>query len=148
MTQKCHLCTITQLCQAISSQLRHLSTVGKKLLKSSVSPTCPHNMVNFGPLTAEICWRVWGHPSKFQRVSCLGSITAQHSSSGRQPDFAVLNRGLSANLECMPELCCMRLTENTGCVNDAKMPSVHHHTTLSGYIFATKALIDSRKKSC
>jgi len=92
MTQKCHLCTITQLCQAISSQLRHLSTVGKKLLKSSVSPTCPHNMVNFGPLTAEICWRVWGHPSKFQRVSCLGSITAQHSSSGRQPDFAVLNR--------------------------------------------------------
>jgi len=24
-------------------------------------------MVNFGLLTAEICWRVWGHPSKFQR---------------------------------------------------------------------------------
>jgi len=34
-----------------------------------------------------------GHPSKFQRVSRLGSVTARHSSSGRQPNFAVLNRG-------------------------------------------------------
>jgi len=29
-----HLGTITQLCQAISSQLRHISTIGKKLLSS------------------------------------------------------------------------------------------------------------------
>jgi len=34
-----------------------------------------------------------GLPSKFQRVSSLGSITARHSSSGRQPNFAALNRG-------------------------------------------------------
>jgi len=34
-----------------------------------------------------------GHPSKFQRVSRLGSVTARHSSSGRQPKFAALNRG-------------------------------------------------------
>ena len=27
--------------------------------------TCPHNMVNFGPLTAEIGWRVWGTPENF-----------------------------------------------------------------------------------
>jgi len=27
-----------------------------------------------------------------------------------------------------------------------KSPSGHHRTTLSGYIFATKACIDSRKK--
>ena len=49
-----HLGTIAQLCQAISSQLRHLSTIGKKLLSSDMFSTCPHNMVNFGPLTAEI----------------------------------------------------------------------------------------------
>jgi len=48
-------------------------------------------MVNFGLLTAEIDWRVWGAPS--YRVSRLGSVTAQHSSSGRQPNFAELNRG-------------------------------------------------------
>jgi len=29
-----------------------------------------------------------------------------------------------------------------------KLPSVHHHTTLSGYIFATKARIDNWKKIC
>jgi len=34
-----------------------------------------------------------GHPCKFQRVSRLGSVTARHSSSGRQPKFAALNRG-------------------------------------------------------
>ena len=44
-----HLCTIPQLCRAISSQLRHVSTIGKKLLSSNISSTCPHNMVNFGP---------------------------------------------------------------------------------------------------
>ena len=50
-------------------------------------------MVNFGILTAEIRWRVWGTPSKFQRVSRLDSVIARHYSSGRQPDFAPLNRG-------------------------------------------------------
>ena len=60
-----HLRTIAQLCRAISSQLRHTSTIGKNLLNSNVSATCPYNMVNFGPLAAEICWRVWGTPANF-----------------------------------------------------------------------------------
>ena len=34
-----------------------------------------------------------GRPCKFQRVSRLRSVTARHSSSGRQPNFAALNRG-------------------------------------------------------
>ena len=35
-----------------------------------------------------------GHPRKFKRLSRRGSVTARHSSSGRQPDFAAaLNRG-------------------------------------------------------
>jgi len=34
-----------------------------------------------------------GHRCKFQQVSRLGSVTARHSSSGRQPNCAVLNRG-------------------------------------------------------
>ena len=32
----------------------------KNLLNSDTSSTCPHNMVNFGLLTAEICWRFMG----------------------------------------------------------------------------------------
>ena len=55
-----HLCTVVQqLCRAVSSQLRHISTVAKKMLNSNASSTCPHNMVNFGPLTAEIGSGVW-----------------------------------------------------------------------------------------
>jgi len=53
-----HFGTIAQLCRAISSQLRHVWTIGKKLLNIDPSSTCPLNMVNFGLLTAEICWRV------------------------------------------------------------------------------------------
>ena len=37
----------------------------KNLLNSNTSSTCPNNMVNFGLLTAEICWRVWGTPANF-----------------------------------------------------------------------------------
>ena len=55
-----HLGTIPQLCRAISSQLRHVSTMGKNLLSSNMSSTCPHNMVNFGSLAAEIGLPVWG----------------------------------------------------------------------------------------
>jgi len=41
------------------------STIGKKLVKQQYLPTCPYNMVNFSPLTAEIRWRVWGTPANF-----------------------------------------------------------------------------------
>jgi len=34
-----------------------------------------------------------GHPCKFQLVLHLGSVTDPHSSSGRQLNFAALNRG-------------------------------------------------------
>ena len=34
-----------------------------------------------------------GHPSYFQRLSRIGSVTARQSSSERQPNFAALNRG-------------------------------------------------------
>jgi len=43
----------------------------------------------------------------------------------------------------MSEMRCTQLAENTGRNNS---PSAHDRTTLSGYIFATKACIDNRKK--
>ena len=57
--------TTAQLCRAVSSQLRHVSTIGKNLLNIDTSPTRLLSMVNFGLLTAEICWRVWGTPANF-----------------------------------------------------------------------------------
>jgi len=47
-----------------------------------MSSTCPHNMVNFGPVAAEIDPVVLGTPCKFQRVSRLDSVTAQHLAVG------------------------------------------------------------------
>jgi len=43
-------------------------------------------------------------------------------------------------------MCCTRLAGNTRRKNDAKIAiCTHQRTTLSGYIFATKAYIDNRK---
>ena len=87
-----HLGTIANF---VGLYLRNQGThrQSEKLLSSNISSTCSHNMVNFGLLAAEICWRVWGTPCKFQRVSRLGSVTARHSSTGHEPNFAALNRG-------------------------------------------------------
>jgi len=46
----------------------------KNLLNSNTSSTCPDNMVNFGPLTAEICWRVWGTPANFNGFRVLAAL--------------------------------------------------------------------------
>jgi len=46
----------------------------KNLLNSSISPTRPHNMVNFGPLTAQTRWRVWGTPANFNGFRVLESL--------------------------------------------------------------------------
>jgi len=69
-----HLGTITQLCQAISSQLRHISTIGKNLLNNNISPIRPYNMVNFGPLAAEISSGVWGTQANFNRFCTLAAL--------------------------------------------------------------------------
>jgi len=62
------------------------------MLNSSIFPTCPYNMVNFGPLAAEIIVLVWGTPSNFNRFRVLiallhGTLVVGVSQT------AVLNRG-------------------------------------------------------
>jgi len=68
-----HLGIIAQLCRAISSQLGH-RTIGENLLSSNISSTCPHNMVNFGPLAAEIGPVVWGTPANFNGFRVLVAL--------------------------------------------------------------------------
>jgi len=46
----------------------------KNLLNTDTSSTCSHNMVNFGLLTAEICWRVWGTPANFNGFRVLAAL--------------------------------------------------------------------------
>jgi len=53
----------------------------KNLLNSSISSTYPHNMLNVGPLTAEIGWQVWGSLRVKLPVQKMESVTiCTHSS--------------------------------------------------------------------
>jgi len=59
----------------LSSQLRHVSTIGKKnLLSSNIFSTWPYNMANFGPLAAEIVALVWGTPANFNGFRVLPAL--------------------------------------------------------------------------
>ena len=49
-------------------------TMGKKLLNSNASCTCPHNMANFGPLTVEIGSAVCGTPANFNGFRVLVAL--------------------------------------------------------------------------
>jgi len=46
----------------------------KNLLSSNMSSTFPHNMVNFGPLPAEIGLPVWGTPANFNGFRVLAAL--------------------------------------------------------------------------
>jgi len=64
----------------------------KKLLNTNTSSTCPDNMVNFGLLTAEICWRVWGTPANFNGFRVLAAFL-----------HGTLVVGVSQTLRCWTE---------------------------------------------
>jgi len=73
-----HLGTIAQLCRAISSQLRHISTIRKKVVKQQY---VLHMSPQYGELRPTSGWdrlTCLGYPCKFQLVSRLGSVTARH----------------------------------------------------------------------
>ena len=46
----------------------------KNLLSSNISSRCPHNMVNFGLLAAEIVSSVWGTPANFNGFRILAAL--------------------------------------------------------------------------
>jgi len=54
----------------------------KNLLNSDNSPTCPHNMANFGALAAEICSRVWGTPANFNGFCVLAALLHNFLAAG------------------------------------------------------------------
>jgi len=62
----------TTLSGWIFATIRHVSTVGKNLLNSNTS-TCPDNIVNFGPVAAEIGSGVLGTPANFNGFRVLSA---------------------------------------------------------------------------
>jgi len=97
-----HLGTIAQMCRAISSQLRHISTIGKKLVKQQYVLQMSSQYGELRPTNGWDRFGSLGHSSKFQRVSRLGSITARQWNSERQPNFAALNSGPHLSSEGRP----------------------------------------------
>jgi len=78
----------------------------KNLLSSNISSTCPYNMVNFGPLAAEIVSLVWGTPGNFNGFRLLATLL--HATLlvgghhvGHWPTFLVS----TINVYGMPNLC-------------------------------------------
>jgi len=51
------------------------------VINSIISSTHSHNMLNFGPLTAEIGWRVWGTPANFNGFRVLASLLRRRRST-------------------------------------------------------------------
>ena len=72
----------------------HISTLEKKLVKQQYLPhtSHPHNMVNFGPLVAEIGWRVWGTRANFNGFRILPALLHDTLEVGVS-QTAALNRG-------------------------------------------------------
>ena len=69
-----NLCTIAQLCRAMSSQLRHVSTIGKKVVKQQyLLYMCPQ-YGELSPLAAEIVSLVWGTPANFNGFRVLAAL--------------------------------------------------------------------------
>ena len=64
----------------------------KNLLSSNMPSTCSHNVVNFGPLAAEIDPVVWD-TSQISTGFASWQRYCMASSSGRQPNYTALNRG-------------------------------------------------------
>jgi len=53
----------------------------KNLLNGNISSICFHNMVKFGLLMAEICWRVWGTSAYFNGFCVLASLLHRRCST-------------------------------------------------------------------
>jgi len=64
----------TTLLACIYAAKEYIDNWKKNLLNTDTSSTRPHNMMNFGLLTAEICWRVWGTPSHCNGLRVLTAL--------------------------------------------------------------------------
>jgi len=69
-----HLSTIAQLCRAISSQIKHVSTIGKKLVKQQY---VFQMTLQYGELRSTNGWdrlAGLGHPSHFKGYQVLSAL--------------------------------------------------------------------------
>jgi len=79
-------------------------------------------MTNFGPLVAEICWRVWGTPANFNGFRVLASLLQQRRSPEANHTCTMFGR-LLAGMPYMGGSCSLtefRHVQNSLCVQRSK----------------------------
>ena len=81
MAKNRHLGIIAQLCRTISSQLRHASTIGKKVVKQHYLLHMSPQYGKLGPLAAEIVSLVWDAPANFKGFRVLASLLQRRRST-------------------------------------------------------------------
>ena len=69
-----HLGTIPQICRAISSQLRHVPTIGKKLVKQQYLLHISSQYGELSLLASEIVSLVWHTPANFNGFRVLAAL--------------------------------------------------------------------------
>ena len=84
----CHLRTIAQLCRAIFFTTKTCIDNWKKPVKQQYLLQMSSQYSKLPPTNGWALLVGLGHPSKFQRVSHLGFVTAPTSLIGGQPNFA------------------------------------------------------------
>ena len=62
------------------------------MLSSNICSTCPDNMVNFGPLAAEIGSLVWGTPADFNGFRVLASLLQRRRSTEANQTYTIFDR--------------------------------------------------------
>ena len=149
MQKNRHLGTITQLCRSVSSQLRHVSTVGKKHVKQQY---LFHMFPQYGELRPTSGWdRLAGyrHPSKFQRLSRVAFVTAATSVNGSQPNFARCLAVSCADIDYLYIFggCCP-VTEFCQVQNSLCVLQVLHSLRLAALLHGTRALGASQTLRC
>jgi len=105
-----------------------------------MSSICPYNVANFGPLTADICWRVWGTPANFNRFHVLPSLLQRcRSPEANQtlhdvwPSPRLLNYiYISGGSGTMTEFCHMQNSFYVQVLRSLILPALLHGTPAAG----------------
>ena len=136
-----HLGTIAaQLCWAISSQLRHVSTSGKTVKQRYVLYMSSY----FGLLTAEIRWRVWGTPANFAALN-----RGRHlGSAGRPSRWALAHISSSTGGSTSPTLyLCNIIVSNLSHVEPATL-FYYSQMTTTGNTRSEVMMFNLKHKQC
>jgi len=79
--KNCHLRTIAQCCRAISSQLRYVSTIGKKPVKQQYLVHMSWQYGKLRPTNGRDCCSRWGTLANFNEFCILSALLHWHSST-------------------------------------------------------------------